>query len=182
LGKKWQELSKGSKSFMEDGIYTVGNKLYYPVHGVAELTATESRTIGGMECAIYVLTIVETGLKIMVPTTNAESVGIRALVSNEEIDDVYEILQSKDGGTDTQTWNRRHREYMDKIKTGSAFEIAEVLRDLCLLRDKKTLSFGERRMLETARNLLVKEISCAQDKTQNAVEEEIESFFRAQAA
>ena len=167
---------------MEDGIYTVGNKLYYPVHGVAELTSTESRNIGGMDCAIYVLTIVETGLKIMVPTTNAESVGIRALVSDEEINDVYEILQSKDGGTDTQTWNRRHREYMDKIKTGSAFEIAEVLRDLCLLRDKKTLSFGERRMLETARNLLVKEISCAQDKTQNAVEEEIESFFRAQAA
>ncbi len=163
-------------------MYTVGNKLYYPVHGVAELTSLESRNIGGTDCSIYVLTIVDSGLKIMVPTNNAGSVGIRPLVTSEEIDDVYEILQSKDGGTDTQTWNRRHREYMDKIKTGSAFEIAEVLRDLCLLRDKKTLSFGERRMLETARNLLVKEIACAQDKTENDVGEEIEGFFHAQAA
>ncbi len=163
-------------------MYEVGNKIYYPVHGVAELTALESRTIGGMDCSIYVLTIVESGLKIMVPTNNAGAVGIRHLLCAEEIDDVYEILQSKDGGTDNQTWNRRHREYMDKIKTGSAFEIAEVLRDLCLLRDKKTLSFGERRMLETARNLLVKEIAVAQDKTENAVVDEIESFFHANAA
>ena len=167
---------------MDDGIYTVGAKLYYPVHGVAELTALESRNIGGTNISIYVLTIVDSGLKIMVPTTNAAAVGIRALVSDEEIVDVYEILQCKEGGTDTQTWNRRHREYMDKIKTGSAFEIAEVLRDLCLLRDKKSLSFGERRMLETARNLLVKEIACAQDKTENAVDEQIESFFHASAA
>ncbi len=167
---------------MEEASYIVGNKLYYPVHGVAELTAVESQDIGGTNCPIYVLKIIDTGLKIMVPTANAGAVGIRALVSNEEIVDVYEILQSKDGGTDTQTWNRRHREYMDKIKTGSAFEIAEVLRDLCLLRDKKTLSFGERRMMETARNLLVKEIACAQDKTENAVDAEIESFFQASAA
>ena len=167
---------------MDDGIYTVGAKLYYPVHGVAELTAVESRDIGGSEIAIYVLTIVDSGLKIMVPTANAGAVGIRVLLSDEEIADVYEILQCKEGGTDTQTWNRRHREYMDKIKTGSAFEIAEVMRDLCLLRDKKTLSFGERRMLETARNLLVKEIASAQDKTENSVDEQIESFFRASAA
>ena len=167
---------------MEDGLYTVGKKLYYPVHGVAELTSVESRNIGGSDCSIYVLTIVDSGLKIMVPTNNAGAVGIRALLSDEEIDDVYEILQCKEGGTDTQTWNRRHREYMDKIKTGSAFEIAEVLRDLCLLRDKKSLSFGERRMLETARNLLVKEIACAQDKTENKVDEEIDSFFHASAA
>lgn len=163
-------------------MYEVGAKIYYPVHGVAELTSLESRNIGGNDCAIYVLTIVESGLKIMVPTDNAGAVGLRELLSDDEIDDVYEILQCKEGGSDTQTWNRRHREYMDKIKTGSAFEIAEVLRDLCLLRDKKSLSFGERRMLETARNLLVKEIACATDKTENAVDEQIESFFDANAA
>ncbi len=167
---------------MEDGTYAVGAQVYYPVHGVAELTSVESRDIGGTDCPIYVLTVVESGLKIMVPTANAGAVGIRALLSDDEIGDVYEILQCKEGGTDTQTWNRRHREYMDKIKTGSAFEIAEVLRDLCLLRDKKTLSFGERRMLETARSLLVKEIAVAQDKTENDVGEEIESFFHASAA
>lgn len=167
---------------MQEALFNVGTKVYYPVHGVAELTALESRNIGGSDCSIYVLKILESGLKIMVPTTNAEAVGIRQLLSVEEIGEVYEILQSKEGGTDTQTWNRRHREYMDKIKTGSAFEIAEVLRDLCLLRDKKSLSFGERRMLETARSLLVKEIACAQEKKETEVVEEIEGFFQASAA
>jgi len=167
---------------MENEVYIVGSKVYYPVHGVAELTALESRNIGGNDCSIYVLKILESGLKIMVPTNNADAVGIRQLISSDEVGEVYEILQSKEGGTDTQTWNRRHREYMDKIKTGSAFEIAEVLRDLCLLRDKKSLSFGERRMLETARGLLVKEIACSQETTETAVVEEIEGFFRASAA
>ncbi len=167
---------------MHQDLYNVGTKIYYPVHGVAELTALEKRNIGGNDCSIYVLKIVESGLKIMVPTNNADAVGIRSLVSGDEIEEVFEILQSKEGGSDNQTWNRRHREYMDKIKTGSAFEIAEVLRDLCLLRDKKSLSFGERRMLETARSLLVKEIACAQDKTEIDVVELIEGFFGDKAA
>ena len=167
---------------MNNGQFQVGDKIYYPVHGVAELTAVESKDIGGHSISIYVLTIVASGLKIMVPTNNADAVGLRELLSGDEIEEVYEILQSKEGGTDTQTWNRRHREYMDKIKTGSAFEIAEVLRDLALLRDKKSLSFGERRMLETARGLLVKEIACAQEKKEMDVEYEIEGFFQANAA
>jgi CarD family transcriptional regulator len=167
---------------MADELYSVGTKVYYPVHGVAELAAVESRNIGGTPCSIYVLRIIESGLKIMVPTNNVDAVGIRELISDEEVEDVYEILQSKEGGSDTQTWNRRHREYMDKIKTGSPFEIAEVLRDLCLLRDKKPLSFGERRMLETARGLLVKEIACAQQTTEKMVVDEIEGFFQADAA
>ncbi len=167
---------------MEEQTFTVGSKLYYPVHGVATLTSVETREISGNEFSIYVLTVVESGLKIMVPTQNALNVGIRELLKEEEIEDLYEILQCKDGGSSSETWNRRHREYMDKIKTGSAFEIAEVLRDLYLLRDKKTLSFGERRMLETARSLLVREIACIQSKSEAAVVEEIESFYQAKAA
>lgn len=167
---------------MEEQMFSVGSKVYYPVHGVAELTAVETKTIGDHEFAIYVLTVVESGLKIMVPIKNALNVGIRELLSLEEVGEVYEILQSKDGGSSSQTWNRRHREYMDKIKTGSAYEIAEVLRDLCLLRDTKTLSFGERRMLETARALLVREIACIKQTPENDVISEIESFFQAQAA
>lgn len=162
--------------------YVLGAKVYYPVHGVAEVTALESRNIGGHDCSIYVLKIIESGLTIMVPVSNADAVGLRELLSSEEIEEVYDILQSKEGGSDTQTWNRRHREYMDKIKTGSAFEIAEVLRDLCLLRDRKTLSFGERRMLETARSLLVKEIACTKETPETAVVKEIEGFFQASAA
>ena len=162
--------------------FHVGDKAVYPVHGVAEVVALEERSIGGQPTSVYVLKIIETGLKIMVPTTNADTVGLREVISNKEASEVYSILRSKETARDTQTWNRRYREYMEKIKTGSVFEIAEVLRDLCLLRKSKDLSFGERRMLETARGLLVKEIAVAKSTTENNIEAEIEEIFAAAAA
>lgn len=162
--------------------FEVGNKAYYPVHGVAEITSVEERAIGGSQTTIYVLKIVDSGLKIMIPKANAQNVGLRNLLNDEDIDEVYEILKSKEGGDDSQTWNRRHREYMSKIKTGSAFEIAEVLRDLYLLRGRKELSFGERRILDMARGLLTKEISQSKDIPESAVVTEIEDFFVSEAA
>ena len=83
---------------------------------------------------------------------------------------------------DTQTWNRRYREYMEKIKTGSVFEIAEVLRDLCVLRVTKELSFGERKMLETARGLLVKELAIAKGVGEDKISQEIDAIFAPAAA
>ena len=104
-------------------------------------------------------------------------------MSASDVGEVYEILRSKEVTSDNQTWNRRYREYMDKIKTGSAYEIAEVLRDLYLLRRHKDLSFGERRMLETARGLLVKRDRPGQARHRKAkIEAEIESIFQDKAA
>ena len=162
--------------------FGVGDKAYYPVHGVAEVVALDTRDIGGQKTSVYVLKIMESGLKIIVPKTNADAVGLRNLIDNEEVEEVFAILKSKEVARDSQTWNRRHREYMEKIKTGSAFEIAEVLRDLCLLRSSKDLSFGEKRMLETARGLLVKEIALSQDSSEQEVNREIESIFAPAAA
>jgi len=162
--------------------FQVGDKAVYPVHGVAEVVALERRDIGGSKTPVYILKILETGLKIMVPTTNAGTVGLRELISSKQVKEVYEILKSRDVPKDTQTWNRRYREYMEKIKTGSVFEIAEVLRDLCVLRITKDLSFGERRMLETARGLLIKEIALAKGVAENKVGAEIDGFFAAAAA
>lgn len=161
--------------------FEVGDRAVYPVHGVAEVVALEKREIGGSPTSVYILKILETGLTIMVPTVNAEAVGLRDLVSEGEISEIYDILRSKEVSRDTQTWNRRYREYMEKIKTGSAFEIAEVYRDLSLLRNVKDLSFGERRMLDTARGLLVKEIALARDSAENVVEEELDAIFAAAA-
>jgi CarD family transcriptional regulator len=161
--------------------FVVGDKAVYPVHGVAEVVALEQRDIGGTKVPVYVLKILESGLKIMVPTTNAGTVGLRELITQREVKDVYAILRSRDVPRDTQTWNRRSREYMEKIKTGSVFEIAEVLRDLCVLRRTKDLSFGERKMLETARGLLVKELALAKGVSDEKIGIEIDSIF-AQAA
>jgi CarD family transcriptional regulator len=151
------------------------------VHGVAEVVALEQRDIGGNKTPVYILKIMDTGLKIMVPTMNAGSVGLRDLITSKQVKEVYAILKSRDIPRDTQTWNRRYREYMEKIKTGSVFEIAEVLRDLCVLRATKDLSFGERKMLETARGLMIKELAIAKGVTEDKISTEIDAIF-AQAA
>ena len=162
--------------------FEVGDKAVYPVHGVAEVVALEQRDIGGNKTNVYILKILETGMKIIVPTTNAGSVGLRDVITAKQVKEVYSILKSRDVPRDTQTWNRRHREYMEKIKTGSVYEIAEVMRDLCVLRATKDLSFGERKMLETARGLLVKELAIAKGVSEDKVGEEIDGLFAPAAA
>ncbi len=113
----------------------------------------------------------------MVPRKNAEQVGLRRVISDSEVEQVYAILEKKDIEFTPQTWNRRYREYMDKIKTGSIFDLATVLRDLYILQMDKPLSFGEKKMLDTAKGLLVKELSVAKDKKEEEITEGIESIF-----
>ena len=161
--------------------FAVGDKAVYPVHGVAEVVGLENREIGGSQTSVYILKVIETGMRIIVPTTNAVSVGLRELITSKQVKEVYEILKARDIPRDTQTWNRRYREYMEKIKTGSVFEIAEVMRDLSVLRVTKELSFGERKMLDNARGLLLKELALAKNVPEHKIAEEIDSIF-AQAA
>ncbi|HLL22900.1 MAG TPA: CarD family transcriptional regulator [Kofleriaceae bacterium] len=161
--------------------FAVGDKAVYPVHGVAEVVALENRDIGGNQTSVYILKVLETGMRIIVPTINAGSVGLRDLITAKQVKEVYSILKSHDVPRDTQTWNRRYREYMEKIKTGSVFEIAEVMRDLSVLRKTKELSFGERKMLDNARGLLIRELAIAKGVSDGKIAEEIDAFF-AQAA
>jgi CarD family transcriptional regulator len=162
--------------------FAVGDKAVYPVHGVAEVVALEQRDVGGSKVPVYILKILDSGLKIMVPTTNAGSVGLRDLITSKQVKEVYSILKSRDIPRDTQTWNRRYREYMEKIKTGSVFEIAEVLRDLCVLRMTKELSFGERKMLENSRTLIIKELALAKGVGDEKIGAEIDAIFQPAAA
>ena len=163
-------------------LFQIGDKAVYPVHGVAEVVSLEKRDIGGSNTSVYILKILETGLKIMVPVSNAGTVGLRELINGKQVKEVYAILKSRDIPRDTQTWNRRYREYMEKIKTGSVFEIAEVLRDLSVLRASKDLSFGERKMLETARGLLTKELALAKGVEEDKIGAEIDAIFAPAAA
>jgi CarD family transcriptional regulator len=113
----------------------------------------------------------------MIPINNIAMVGLRRVIHLEEVPKVYDILKKKDIEIENQTWNRRYREYMQKIKSGSVFEVAEVLRDLFILKLEKDLSFGERKMLDSARNLLVKELSIAQNSSEEIIEGNIMSIF-----
>ncbi len=158
--------------------FQVGEKAVYPGHGVAEITDVEVREISGSTMEFYVLRVLENDMKIMVPRRNADAVGLRRIVDEPEIDAVYGVLKRRGEKISTATWNRRYREYMEKIKTGSLLEIATVLRDLYLLRMDKELSFGERKMLDTARNLLVQELAVAKGSTEGDVQTELDSMFQ----
>jgi CarD family transcriptional regulator len=159
--------------------FKVGDKAVYPARGVAEVVKIEEKDIAGSRQHFYVLRILDTDHKVMVPVSNASAVGLRQVVSEQEVREIFDILRERTIAFDNQTWNRRYRGFMDKIKTGSIYDVAEVLRDLYRLKTDKQLSFGERRMLDTARSLIVKEIAIARDQTEEQVRKEIEAIFLA---
>ena len=154
-----------------------GDVAVYPAHGVGYIESIESKEINGDTLNFYMMKIVENGMVIMIPTSNVESVGLRELIPETEVPEVYKVMKEKAQGSDNQTWNRRYREYMDKIKTGSIYDVAEVFRDLFQLKLEKDLSFGERKLLDTAQNLLVQELSMAKDVDEKSMMQEIESLF-----
>ena len=151
----------------------------YPAQGVAEVVGVEEKEISGKKTRFFVLRIVDTDMRIMVPVAKAREVGLRQIISEPEIKEVFVILREREIHVDKQTWNRRYRGFMEKIKTGSLFEVAEVYRDLYRLKSTKTLSFGERRMLDTAKNLIVKELSVARRTAEAKMEREIERQLQA---
>ena len=120
--------------------FKVGDKAVYPGQGVGEVMGIEHKEVAGQRQSFYVLRILENGMRIMIPINKVGSVGLREIISEDDVKQVYSILKEKDISVDSTTWNRRYREYMEKIKTGSVFEIAEVMRDLYVLKKTKTLS------------------------------------------
>ncbi|MDC0980441.1 CarD family transcriptional regulator [Bdellovibrionales bacterium] len=157
--------------------FKVGDKAVYPGHGVGTVSGIDTKEIMGCSQTFYSIKIFESGMKIMVPQNNAALVGLRPIISKNEAGKVLTILKETDVKVDNQTWNRRYREYMEKIKTGSVYEIAEVLRDLYLLKVDKELSFGERKMLDTARNLLFSELTLATSEAELVEESEVAAIF-----
>ena len=158
-------------------MFDIGDKAVYPSHGVGVIEAIESKAISGREQLFFILRIFDNGMTIMIPIENVDVVGLRGVIPSMEIPRVFQILKERRISLDTQTWNRRYREYMDKINTGSIFSIAEVLRDLQVLKLEKDLSFGERKILDTAENLLVKELAVAKDVEESDVLTEIRKIF-----
>ena len=179
--KKAKESSQSSKPKMRE--FQVGDLAVYPAHGVGEIQAIESRVINGEKHDFYIMKILENGMVIMIPIRNVESVGLRDIISKKDVSRVYDVMKSrKDGLPDNQTWNRRYREYMDKIKTGSLYDVAEVFRDLSLLKLTKDLSFGERKLYDTAQVLLVRELSTAKNTDEDTIISELESLFVADSS
>lgn len=157
-------------------MFKSGDMAVYPAHGVGKIESIEQKEIGGSEQSFYVMKIVETGMVVMIPTST-NGTGLRGIIPSKDVKKVYAILEEKDVEITPQPWNQRYRDYTQKIKSGSVFEIASVLRDLNVLSSDKSLSFGEKKMMDTAKSLLVTEIAIANQIKEQLVEDDLDKIF-----
>ncbi len=159
--------------------FQVGDNAVHPAHGLGEITGIERREIAGSAKSFYVVRILETGMRVMVPTQATESVGLRTVMSQPDADAVMDVFRTSDKAVGAGPWNRRQRAYNEMIKSGSPHEVAKVLRDLYRIkfRSEKDLSYGERRLMDQARALLFKELAMARQSTEAQIEQEIEAIF-----
>lgn len=143
-------------------MYKIGDKIVYPMHGAGIIEQIEQKVILGERREYYVLRVPCGDMKIMIPVDKSDDIGVRTVISSSEMDEVLTILRSE--STDMSTnWNRRYRENTEKLKTGDAREVAEVVRNLLRTDREKTLSTGEKKMLSSARQILVSEMILASD-------------------
>jgi len=163
-------------------MFKVGDVVVYPIHGVARVTDIRSERIGSSDQLCYIL---ETEIKtvndrpvIKLPVDKVESNRVRKIVEESEVPEVIKVLEQRGMKTDSLTWNKRHREYQEKMRSGSLFQAADVFRDLSLLKENKDLSHGERRLFDQARNLLIKELSIAKKTEERDIEQTISRIFR----
>lgn len=151
----------------------------YPAQGVGVVERVESQEIGGMKADFYIVRILGNNITLMVPVKNAGNVGLRDLSSKDECSRIFESLKDRGGfnGYTGQNWNRRYREYSERLQTGTLGGACHVLKELLLISGEKDLSFGERRILEQAMNLVTMEMACVMGDEQEHIKEKIEELF-----
>jgi len=155
-------------------MFNIGDKVVYPRYGAGIIEAIEEKEILGDKRKYYVIRIPTGDMKVMVPIENIESHGIRSIISKEALDEIYAVLSGEPSEM-SKNWSKRYRENEIKIRNGNILEIAEIVKNLTIADRDKKLSTGEKRMLETARNILVSELMLLLNKTAEEVEEIIEN-------
>jgi CarD family transcriptional regulator len=162
----------------EASMFKIGDKAVYPAYGVGVIEAIEEKEIMGVKQTFFIFRTLDSDVTIMIPRENTDKVGLRKVIGAKDVPKVYKVLGQRDVHFESQTWNRRFRQYTEKINSGSLLEVAEVMRDLFLLKSSKELSFGERKMLDTARNLIIKELAVAKNTGKEKVEEDIRNILQ----
>ncbi|WP_462323648.1 CarD family transcriptional regulator [Desulfoplanes sp.] len=160
-------------------MFAVDELVVYPAQGVGKVERIETQDIGGASTELYIVRILSNNVTLMVPVSNAVNVGLRAVYTYKQAQEILAYLDDRSDftGYSGQNWNRRYREYSEKLKSSDLKDVAYVLKELILIGKDKDLSFGERRLLEQAMGLITLELSFALDKDQNAVKEQIEALF-----
>lgn len=154
-------------------MFNVGDKIVYPMHGAGTIDSIEEKNILGESQAYYIIKM-PGEVKVMVPTNRAEQIGVRSVIGREEAEKVISIL-GEDETEMAQNWNKRYRDNMEKMKSGSIYEVADVVRNLSFKQKEKGLSTGEKKMLSNAKQILVSELVLAEHASQDEVEELIDN-------
>lgn len=154
-------------------MFNVGDKVVYPMHGAGTIEAIEEKDILGEKQAYYIIKM-PGEVKCMVPTVKAEEIGVRDIIDKETANKVFKVLE-QDSTEMSMNWNKRYRDNMDKMKSGDAYEIADVVRNLSFKQKEKGLSTGEKKMLLNAKQILVSELILAEHSSADKVEELVDN-------
>ena len=150
-------------------MFSVGDKIVYPMHGAGVIDSIEEKDILGEKQSYYILKM-PGEVKVMVPTAKAEEVGVRNIIDKSSAEKVISVLEQDETEMD-KNWNKRYRDNMEKMKSGSVYEVADVVRNLSFKQKEKGLSTGEKKMLSNAKQILVSELVLAEHASQDEVEE-----------
>ncbi|HHX74588.1 MAG TPA: CarD family transcriptional regulator [Firmicutes bacterium] len=156
--------------------FNVGDKVVYPMHGAGVIEAIEEKEILGERKKYYIMNIPIGDMKVMIPLDNVDQIGLREVIDRDGVQQVFSILKANHSKM-SSNWNRRYRANLDKIKSGDIFQVAEVVRNLMYREKEKGLSTGERKMLDSARQILISELVLAQETTAEDVDKIISRFF-----
>jgi CarD family transcriptional regulator len=152
--------------------FKIGDKVIYPNHGLGVVEKVEEKTILGTTCGFFHLRILSNETTVLVPVANVDNVGLRRAITDEEVERLFQLLG--DGKIDNhQNWKGRFKDNSDKMRTGSIYDMADVLKSLTFLAKSKSLSFREKRMLDRAKALIISEISEVMQTTVQAIEDRV---------
>ncbi len=155
-------------------MFKVGDNIVYPMHGAGTIESIEERELlPGETTKYYVMKMPVGDIKVMVPTKNAEMIGVRDIIANESCNDVLQVFDNTNQVV-TSNWNKRYRDNMERMRSGDIFEVAEVVRNLTFKQKEKGLATGEKKMLSNAKQILVSELVLAEDLNRESIEKMID--------
>lgn len=157
-------------------MFEIGDKIVYPMHGAGIIEGIEEKEILGEKRNYYVLRMPIGEMKVMVPINNVDTIGLRKVINGEEVRKVFNVLQQEDSPM-SNNWNRRYRNNMEKIKGGNIYDLAEVVRNLASRDKEKGLSTGEKKMLDSARQILLSELVLAKDEEEEHIKNLLQQYL-----
>ncbi len=154
-------------------VFDIGDKVVYPHHGAAIVERREVKEVKGEKREYLVLRLAYGDLILNVPIDNTEGVGLREVINDEEVEEVFAVLRKKEARMPTN-WSRRYKNHSEKLRSGDIYQVAEVVRNLSIRDKDKGLSAGEKRMLGRARQILVSELTFALNVNEEQAEKRLD--------